>query len=110
MIKTEVLKAIKEAEAQRKSKIDTAMAESEQIIANAKLEADNLIKNATLKAEKFKKELLSDARKAAMTKHTKIVEEGKKSAKTTISKGTKQIPQAVSLFVERFKEKLHVST
>jgi V/A-type H+-transporting ATPase subunit G/H len=108
-MKTEVLKSIKEAESQCKSTITAAQTEREQILANARLEADNLIAKATSIAEDYKKQRLSDARNVAAVKHATIVEQGKKDAYTTIEQGSKKLPQAISLFVERFKEKLHVS-
>ncbi|MCZ0860611.1 MAG: ATPase [Methanocorpusculum sp.] len=108
-MKTEVLKSIKETEAQCKSTITAAQTEREQILANARLEADNLIAKATTVAEDYKKQRLSDARNVAAAKHAAIVEQGKAEADATIVQGSKKLPQAASLFVERFKEKLHVS-
>ncbi|HJK77725.1 ATPase [Methanocorpusculum vombati] len=108
-MKTEVLKSIKETEAQCKSTITAAQTEREQILANARLEADNLIAKATTVAEDYKKQRLSDARNVAAAKHAAIVEQGKTDADATIAQGSKKLPQAASLFVERFKEKLHVS-
>ncbi len=108
-MKTEVLKSIKETEAQCKSTITAAQAEREQTLANARLEADNLIAKATNVAEDYKKQRLSDARNVAAAKHAAIVKQGKADAEATIAAGSKKLPQAASLFVERFKEKLHVS-
>ncbi|MDR3101836.1 MAG: ATPase [Methanocalculaceae archaeon] len=108
-MKTEVLKNIKETEAQCKSTITAAEAEREQILANARLEADNLITKATNVAEGYKKQRLSDARNVATAKHAAIVIQGKTDANATIAAGSKKLPQAVSLFVERFKEKVHAA-
>ena len=108
-MKTEVLKSIKEAEAESKSVIEAAEKAAEQTLASAKLEADSLIAKATAVAEDYKKQKLSDARNVAITKHDAIVDQGKKEAEKLIEAGTKKLDQAVSLFVERFKEKLHVS-
>lgn len=108
-MKTEVLKSIKETEAQCKSTITAAETEREQTLANARLEADNLIAKATSVAEDYKKQRLSDARNAAATKHTAIVKQGKADADATIVAGSKKLPQAASLFVERFKEKVHAA-
>ena len=108
-MKTEVLKSIKEAEANSKSVVEVAEKAAEQTLASARLEADNLIAKAEAIAEDYKKQKLSDARNVAITKHNAIVEQGKKDAKTLVTSGDKKLEQAVSLFVERFKEKLHVS-
>jgi len=108
-MKTEVLKSIKEAEAKSKSVVEAAEKAAEQTLASAKLEADNLIAKAQAIAEDYKKQKLSDARNVAITKHDAIVEQGKKDAAKLVKSGDKKLDQAVSLFVERFKEKLHVS-
>ena len=108
-MKTEVLKNIKETEAQCRSTITAARTEREQILANARLEADNLIAKATTVAEDYKKQRLSDARNVAAAKHAAIVAQGKTDAEAIIVAGIKKLPQVASLFVERFKEKLHVS-
>ncbi|HJK02466.1 MAG TPA: ATPase [Methanocorpusculum sp.] len=108
-MKTEVLKSIKETEAQCKSTITAAKNEREQILANARLEADNLIAKAIIIAEDYKKQRLSDARNVATAKHAAIVEQGKVKADTIIAEGSKKLPQAIELLVERFKERLHVS-
>ncbi|HJJ41260.1 MAG TPA: ATPase [Methanocorpusculum sp.] len=108
-MKTEVLKSIKETEAKSKSTIQAAESAAEQAIAAAKLEADNLIAKATAVAEDYKKQRLLDARNVALTKHEAIVNQGKADAANLITAGSSKLPQASSLFVERFKEKLHVS-
>ncbi len=108
-MKTEVLKSIKETEAKSKSTIQAAERSAEQTLASAKLEADNLIAKATTIAEDYKKQRLLDARNVALAKHTAIVNQGKAEADNLIAAGNKKLPQATSLFVERFKEKLHVS-
>ncbi|HJJ29649.1 MAG TPA: ATPase [Methanocorpusculum sp.] len=108
-MKTEVLKSIKETEAKSKSTITSAQSAAEQTLANAKLEADSLIAKATMIAEDYKKQRLLDARNVATAKHAAIVTQGKADADHLISAGSKKLPQATSLFVERFKEKLHVS-
>ena len=108
-MKTEVLKSIKETEAQSKSTITAAEVEREQILASARLEADNLIAKATGVAEDYKKQRISDARNVATAKHAAIVAQGKADAESLIEQGSKKLPKASSLFVERFKEKLHVS-
>ncbi len=108
-MKTEVLNSIKKAEAESRSVIEAAEKSAEQTLVSAKLEADSLIAKAEAIAEDYKKQKLSDTRNVAITKHDAIVEQGKKEAKKLVSKGDKKLEQAVSLFVERFKEKLHVS-
>lgn len=108
-MKTEILKSIKEAEAKSKSSIEAAELAAEQTLASAKLEADSLIAKAQAIAEDYKKQKLSDARNVAMTKHNAIIAQGKKDADMLVSSSSKKLEQAVSLFVERFKEKLHVS-
>jgi V/A-type H+-transporting ATPase subunit G/H len=108
-MKTEVLKSIKETEAKSKSAITAAEAEREQTLSAARLEADNLIAKAVQIAEDYKKQKLSDARNAAAAKHAAIATQGKAEAETLIMQGSRRLPQATSLFVERFKEKLNVS-
>lgn len=108
-MKTEVLKSIKETEAKSKSTIEAAEKAAEQTLAAAKLEADNIIAKATAVAEDYKKQKLLDARNVAAAKHEAIVRQGKAEADALTAAGSKKLEQAVSLFVERFKEKLHVS-
>lgn len=108
-MKTEVLKSIKETEAKSKSTITEAQVQREQTLSAAKLEADNLIAKATTVAEDYKKQRLSDARNAATAKHAAIATQGKAEAETLVAHGSRKLPQATSLFVERFKEKLNVS-
>ena len=108
-MKTEVLKSIKETEAQCKSMSTAGQGEGEQSIADDRLEEGNVMARATAVAEDYKEQRLSDARNVAAAKQAAIVEQGKADADSTIAQGSKKLPQAASLFVERFKEKLHVS-
>ncbi|MDO5843754.1 MAG: ATPase [Methanocorpusculum sp.] len=108
-MKTEVLKSIKETEAQSKSVVQAAEASAEKTISDANHEAESLIAKATQIAEDYKKQKLLDARNVSLTKHDAIVNQGKADADKLISSGEKKLQQATSLFVERFKEKLHVS-
>ena len=108
-MKTEVLKSIKETEAKSKSTIEAAQLAAEKTISAAKQDADALIAKATAVAEDYKKQRLLDARNKALTEHDAVVAQGKKDAEQLIKAGDKKLPQATSLFVERFKEKLHVS-
>jgi len=109
-MKTEVLKSIKETEAKSKSTIQAAEADAEKILSSAKQEADNLIAKATAVAEDYKKQRLLDARNKALAEHDAVVAKGKIDAQAMIKAGDKKLSQATSLFVERFKEKLHVSS
>lgn len=108
-MKTEVLKSIKETEAQSKKTVLEAEASAEATLSAAKLDADALIVKATQIAEDYKKQRLLDARNNALAKHEAIVSQGKAEAANLVDAGSTKLPQAVSLFVERFKEKLHVS-
>lgn len=108
-MKTEVLKSIKETEAKSKSAVEAAEKAAEQTLVAAKLEADGIIAKAEAEAEDYKKQKLLDARNVAAAKHDAIVSQGKADAEKLIDDGSKKLEQAVSLFVERFKEKLHVS-
>ena len=108
-MKTEVLKSIKEAEARSKSIIEAAQLAAEKTISASKQDADALIAKATAVAEDYKKQRLFDARNKALAEHDAIVAQGKKDAKQLIKTSDKKLPQATSLFVERFKERLHVS-
>ena len=108
-MKTEVLKSIKEAEAASKSSIQAAEKTAADTKSQAQIEAENLIAKATSVAEDYKKQKLNDAKNEAAAKHAAVVEQGKSEAAKLIASGSAKLPQAVSLFVERFKEKLHVS-
>ncbi|HJJ28750.1 MAG TPA: ATPase [Methanocorpusculum sp.] len=108
-MKTEVLKSIKEAEAKSKSSIQAAEKTAADTKSKAQMEAETLIASANTAAEDYKKQKLNDAKNEAAAKHAKVVEEGKAHAAKLTTAGSAKLPQAVSLFVERFKEKLHVS-
>jgi len=108
-MKTEVLKSIKEAEANSKSSIQAAEKTAADIKSQAQIEAENLIAQAEKTAEDYKKQKLNDAKKEAAAKHAAVIEQGKAQAAQLTKTGSAKLPQAVSLFVERFKEKLHVS-
>ncbi|RQD82258.1 MAG: ATPase [Methanocalculus sp. MSAO_Arc2] len=108
-MKTEVLKSIKKTEEEYRQQVDAAMAERERIITNARLEADNLVAKAANVTEEYKKKRLADARNDAAKEHARVLEEGKQQAAALKEKGRKRMKEAVSLFVERFKERVHVT-
>lgn len=108
-MKTEVLKSIKKTEEEYRQQVEKAKLERDQIIANARLEADNQVAKATTVAEEYKKKRLADARNDAAKEHTRILGEGKQQASALKEKGGKRLKEAVSLFVERFKEQVHVT-
>lgn len=106
-MKTEVLKNIKETEAEYQKTISDAMAERKRSTANADLEADNLIMKATHDAEEYKKARLAEARQNAAKKHHEILTEGKRRAAELKERGTRNLGRAADLLVSRFKERLH---
>ena len=106
-MKTEVLKAIREAEGEYQAAVARAKAEKERRIAAATLEADTLVSRAKDSSEEFKKKRLEDARREAAQKREEILRSGDHQAALLREQAGKKLDGAVRLLVKRFEAEVY---
>ena len=106
-MKTEVLKAIKNAEEEYQAEIAGAKAEKERHIAAATLEADNLVMKARTGTEEYKKKRLEDVRREAARKREEILRGGEHQASLLREQSVKNLDGAVRLLTKRFEAEVY---
>jgi vacuolar-type H+-ATPase subunit H len=107
-MKTEVLKAIKQAEEEYQAEVAGAKAEKERTISAATLEADTLVMKARAGSEENKKKRLEDARRDAARKREEILREGERKAALLREQAGKNLDGAVRLLLKRFEAEVYV--
>ncbi|MGI5938392.1 V-type ATPase subunit subunit G family protein [Methanoculleus thermophilus] len=108
LMKTDVLKSIRETEEEYQAMIRDAQAERKKSLSDAELEADNLVQKAQKDATDYRNQRLAEARAQAQNRYKEIVNEGKVRAEALKAQGNQNLAKAVDFIVTRFKEQLHV--
>jgi vacuolar-type H+-ATPase subunit H len=108
-MKTEVLRAIKQAEEEYQAELASAKAEKERTISAATLEADTLVMKAGAGSEEFKKKHLEDARRDAVRRREEILREGERKAALLREQAGKNLDGAVRLLLKRFEAEVYVT-
>jgi V/A-type H+-transporting ATPase subunit G/H len=106
-MKTEVLRAIKDAEKEYQSEIATAKTEKERRIAAAVLEADGLVMKARTGTEEYKKQRLEEARREAARRRDAIMRSGEQQAALLREQAARKVEGAVSLLMKRFEAEVY---
>ncbi|MGB4051484.1 MAG: ATPase [Methanoculleus sp.] len=108
LMKTDVLKSIRETEEKYQEMIRDAQAERKKSLSDAELEAENLVQKAEKDARDHRNQRLVDARAEAQNRYAEIIKEGEARAETLKAQGNKNHAKAVDFVVSRFRERLHV--
>ncbi|WP_394339344.1 MULTISPECIES: ATPase [unclassified Methanoculleus] len=107
LMKTDVLKSIRETEEEYQAMIRDAQAGRKKSLSDAEVEADNLIQKAQKDAEGYRNQRLAEARAQAQNRYAGIVKEGEARADALQQQGERNLTKAVDFIVARFKEQLH---
>lgn len=106
MERKEILEKLKSAEAEIRNNLDATQHKKNEILATAQKQAQKLEDEGEHRIKKEREKLLAQAKKEIQEKRQHILKKAKVDAETIKKKA--QIKKAKELFIEKFKEYVHV--